>query len=160
MKEFEFASAGIMLVFAGDDLFLSREVLREIEDFYVGPVSERTVRNVLVSARNTEAIRHQAAEAGGVATFGTVTSWLSTKALGQEGNRWNWIRGMCLYRRRLVKLTGAKMAWVNEFGRRTGAAALAFRERSRGVENSGGGAPSRRKPPGASARCSDKIRRC
>ena len=120
MKEFEFASSGIMVVFCGDDFFLSESLLAEFEDRYVGRVSEYTLGCMLAMAQNVEAVRHQAEEKGETATFGTITSWLSSQALERERNRRNWIRGMCLYRRKLVKLTGAKLVWVNEFGRKGG----------------------------------------
>jgi len=120
MKEFEFKSAGISVVFRGDDLFLSAALLAEFEDRYVGRVSERTLQAMLVVAQNVEAIRYRAGEMGELATFGTITSWASTEALATETNRRVFVWAMSQYRRKLVKLTGACLEWVNEFGRKGG----------------------------------------
>ena len=81
MKEFEFRSAGIRVVFRGEELFLSPDLLQEFEDKYVGRVSERTMQAMLVVAQNVEAIRHRAALLEDMPTFNTWTFWLDTEDL-------------------------------------------------------------------------------
>jgi hypothetical protein len=118
MKEFEFASAGMSVVYVGENFCLSDALLAELEDRYVGRVSDRVLRNMLVVAQNGEAIRYRAEEFGREPTFGTITLWQSSEGLKQAWRQA--VKSMCLYRRRLVKATGLCMVWVVEFGRRGG----------------------------------------
>ena len=119
MHVFEFLSAGIHVVFRGESLFLSPELLREFEDKYVGRVSERTMLLMLVVAQNVEALRERAKIWGGFgASFNTWTTFLPTACLGE---RWREVvANSHIYLRRVRKLTGGCISWVVEWGREGG----------------------------------------
>jgi hypothetical protein len=69
MHEFEFAGFGIKVAFSGSALCLTAKMLADFEDRYVGRVSERTLRSMLVVTQNVAALgRH----AEGVGTKGRV----------------------------------------------------------------------------------------
>jgi hypothetical protein len=118
MKEFEFRSAGIRVVFRGEELFLSQELLAEFEDKYVGRVSERTMQSMLVVAQNVEALRHRAKVMGDVATFNTWTFRVDTEELA--GQRRAMAENSHVYLRRVRRLTDASLTWVIEFGKKGG----------------------------------------
>jgi hypothetical protein len=119
MRGFEFLSAGIRVVFRGDQLFLSPVLLAEFEDKYVGRVSERTMQSMLVMAQNEEALRERATMHGGFgASFNSWTSYLPTEELEE---RWQEVvENSHVYLRRVRKITGGCLAWVVEFGRKGG----------------------------------------
>ncbi len=116
MQVFEFLTAGIHVVFRGEHLFLSSELLREFEDKYVGRVSERTMLLMLVVAQNVEALRERAKMWGGFgASFNTWTTFLPTDCLGE---RWKEVvRNSHIYLRRVRKATGGCIIGVEWGGR-------------------------------------------
>jgi hypothetical protein len=118
MREFAFPSAGICVVYRGDDLFLTQKLLAEFEDKYVGRVSERVLHGMLVIAQNVEAIRAAAQVKGDEATFGTWTFNLATEELAHRVREVS--RESALFRRKLVRLTGTCLTWVIEWGKRGG----------------------------------------
>ncbi len=118
MRQFDFPSAGIHVVYRRDDLFLSADLLSDFEDHYVGRVSERVLHGMLVIAQNVEAIRAAAHVKGDEATFGTWTFKLPTDEL--EVHIRDVLTDSALFRRKLVRLTGTCLTWVVEWGRRGG----------------------------------------
>lgn len=118
MREFDFPSAGIRVVYRRDHLFLSPDLLADFEDHYVGRVSERVLHGMLVIAQNVEAIRAAAHTKGEEATFGTWTFKLPTDELDCRIREV--LSDSALFRRKLVRLTGGCLTWVIEWGRRGG----------------------------------------
>lgn len=114
VTSFEFLSAGIHVVFRGDDLCLSPEILADFEDRYVGRVSERTLRSMLVVTQNVAALSAHAERLGRKAVFGTTTFWYDNEFMA--ANRWSklLIADLAKHRTRLRRLTGLECVWVLE----------------------------------------------
>ncbi len=114
MRDFEFASFGITVVFRGSPLFLTPEMLSDFEDRYVGRVSERTLRSMLVVSQNVCALSAHAEKDGRMAVLGTTTFLYDNEYMQQMGWSKALVAELHKFRRELQRLSRRGCVWALE----------------------------------------------
>jgi hypothetical protein len=114
MEEFEFASFGIKVGFAGSPLFLTPKMLADFEDRYVGRVSERTLQSMLVVTQNVSALSGHAEKLGRKAVLGTTTFMYDNEYMQQMGWSKCLVAELVKFRRAVRRLTGRECVWALE----------------------------------------------
>jgi len=114
MTCFEFGSFGITVVFRRDGFSLTGEVLRDFEDRYVGRVSERTLRAMLVVTQNVCALSSHALKQGRKAVFGTTTFLYDNEYMKEMAWSKELVSKLRKFRSVLRRLTGRECVWVLE----------------------------------------------
>ena len=112
MRNFEFASAGITVLFLGKKLCLSPEILWSMEDRYVGRVSDVTLRKMLVVTQNVCALSAHAVRKGREAVFGTTTFAYDNEYMAQQGWSKQLAAELKKYRIEMRRLTHLECVWV------------------------------------------------